>query len=134
MRKEPDRENVDSEYLSALETLLKSSDVTKPEKNAKTAKFLKDIQIFISRNANNRGVLRSLKLGFRTDEQLLLGQLPNYNFDGMNLREADLRKFQLTTASFERAVLRDAVLHDADLRHANFTDADLRGADFQRKA
>ena len=132
LRKEPDRENVDSEYLSALETLLKSSDVTKPEKNAKTAKFLKDIQIFISRNANNRGVLRSLKLGFRTDEQLLLGQLPNYNFDGMNLREADLRKFQLTTASFERAVLRDAVLHDADLRHANFTDADLRGADFQR--
>ena len=99
LRKEPDRENVDSEYLSALEKLLNSSDVTKPEKNAKTAKFLKDIKLFISRNADNRRVLNA-SLGFRTDEQLLLGQLPNYNFDDMNLREADLRRFQLTTASF----------------------------------
>jgi uncharacterized protein YjbI with pentapeptide repeats len=127
----PDRENVDDEYRQTLADFREGRTFSGHDRERVNA-YLAFIVGFVDRNRNNRQMLIKLKLGYRTDEQLLLGQLPGYRFDDLNLREADLRKFELKGATFRRSVMRDALFADADLRGADFTDADLSGANFGR--
>ncbi len=131
LRTDPDQEKVDAKYLAALQNYLSSSAANDAERTR--CKFFVDlVEKFVKRNAHNTEMLKTLGLGYRTDEQLLLGQLPGYQFDDLNLREADMREFELRGAKFPRAILRDALLDDADLRGADFTDADLSGASLKR--
>jgi uncharacterized protein YjbI with pentapeptide repeats len=131
LRNYPDRENVDGEYLAALQRYLSSSAATDAERTG-CRFFTGLVEKFVKRNEQNIVKLGQLGLGYRTDEQLLLGQLPGYQFDDLNLREADMRKFELRGAKFARAILRGALFDDADLRGVDFTNADLSGASLKR--
>jgi hypothetical protein len=131
LRLSPDRENVEVEYQQALLDFLQDRAIDDALRK-RVDDYVGVIDGFVKRNRANRDKLTSLGLAYRTDEQLLLGQLPGYRFDDLNLREADMRKFELKAATFRRSILRDALFGDADLRGADFTDADLSGADLKR--
>ena len=57
--------------------------------------------------------------------------LANYDFRGLNLTGALLKKANLEGANFQRANLADADLREARLKGANFFGADLTGTDFR---